>query len=466
MTDLSWHNQTKEEIFKELETSERGLTQKQSQIRLQKTGKNIILKTHQLRPLKILLEQFNSFLIYILIIAAAVSFLIGHNLDGTVISVILVLNAVIGFTQQYKAEKSVENLKKILVPKSKVIREGRMIEISSEELVPGDILVLAAGDKINADCRVIEAENLQSNEAILTGESMPIDKISEKISSKAELTKRINMLFTGTQIVRGQAKAVVVLTGMETEFGKIASKLQEIEPQKTPMQKRLNTFSKQAGIIILAVVVIIMFLGVMKEFGTLDMFLTAVALAVSAIPEGLPAVLTISFAVSSIAMSKANIIIRRLPAVESLGSVTVICSDKTGTITEEKMEVQSIFSNNSFFNKSGKSLYLKDKKVNIHEERELYLLLKTSILCNNARFEFSSDGNYELLGDPTEQSLLSNSLDIGLNKKNLIEKEPSVKKLEFDSKRKLMSIARDNGQDIILYTKGAPENVLQISKSE
>lgn len=462
----NFHARTKEEIFKELNTSEKGLTKKQIIDRLDKYGKNTIQKTHKLRPFKIFLEQFKSFLIYILIIAAAISFFIGHNLDGGVISAIVVLNAIIGFTQQYKAEKSLENLKKILIPRSKVMRDGRIMQISSKELVPGDILLLEAGDRVTADCRIIEAENLQTNEAILTGESMPVDKTIQILGSKTQLTKRKNILFTGTQVVRGNTKAIVIFTGMNTEFGKIATKLQDIEVQKTPMQKRLDTFSKQIGLIILAMVAIIMIVGVLKQFDKVSMFLTAVALAVSAIPEGLPAVLTISFAISSIAMSKKNVIVRRLPAVESLGSVTVICSDKTGTITEEQMQVQKIFSNNIVYDKKENAVYYGKKKIDLKKEKELELLLKTSILCNNARFETIKDGNYELLGDPTEQALLSTTLDLGMNKKTLIEKEHSIAKFEFDSKRKMMSIARDNGRHNVLYTKGAPEKILSICTDE
>jgi len=462
----NYHARTKEEIFKELDTSEKGLTKKQVIDGLDKYGQNTIQRTHKLRPLRILLEQFKSFLIYILIVAAVISFFIGHNLDGGVISAIVVLNAVIGFTQQYKAEKSLQNLRKILIPHSRVMRDGKIIKIPSKELVPGDIILLEAGDKVTADCRIIEEENLETNEAILTGESMPVSKTSEVIGPKTQLTKRKNILFAGTQVVRGNTKAIIIFTGMKTEFGKIAEKLQEIEVQKTPMQKRLDTFSKQIGLIILAAVAIIMIIGVLMKFDSVNMFLTAVALAVSAIPEGLPAVLTISFAISSIAMSKKNVIVRRLPAVESLGSVTVICSDKTGTITEEKMEVQKIFSNNIVYNKKENAVYYGKKKISLNNEKELELLLKTSILCNNARFETTKGDNYELLGDPTEQALLSATLDLGMNKKTLIEKEHSVRKFEFDSKRKMMSIARDNGRHNVLYSKGAPEKILSICTSE
>ena len=461
----NYHSKTKEEIFEELKTSEKGLTHEQVEKRQKKFGKNIIKRTHRLRPLKIFLQQFNSFLIYILIIAAAVSFLIKHNLDGIVISAIVLLNAVIGFFQQHKAEKAISGLKKLIIPKSQVIRNGRMEEIPSSQLVPGDIVVLESGDKINADCRIIKYENLQTNEAILTGESLPITKHSKTLSQKTILAEQENMLFTGTQVVRGTTTAIVVSTGMSSVFGKIAETLQEIEDQKTPMQKRLDTFSKQIGFVILAFVGLLMLLGLTGKFDYVHMFMTAVALAVSAIPEGLPAVLSISFAISSLLLSKQNVIIRKLPAVETLGSVTVICSDKTGTITEEKMHVQEIFSNNKFFTKKGKNLFIKDKKVDIRRNKELFLLLKTSILCNNARYE-SIDHKYEILGDPTETALLSASLDLGLDKRLMTEEEPSLKRFEFDSKRKMMAILRDNGRHSVLYSKGAIVKILEASASE
>src|SRR3989344_4618806 len=267
-----------------------------------------------------------------------------------------------------------------------------------------------------------------------------------------------------TQIVRGSCKAVVVYTGMSTEFGKIAESLQDIEIQKTPMQKKLDKFSKQVGYIILSLVSVILILGVVKN-EAFKIFLTSVALAVSAIPEGLPAVLAISFAISSIAMSKKNVIIRRLPAVEGLGSVTVICSDKTGTITEEKMAVQKIFSNNNVYIKNGKELFFKNKKIDVKKNLELFQLLKTSILCNNARFEVIKD-KYEIIGDPTEQALVAASLDFGLNKKEMTKSEPSVKRFEFDSKRKMMSIIRDKGRNRVIYSKGAIESILEVCGSE
>lgn len=462
---MEWHAISKEEVFKELKSSDQGLTTQEVKKKLEKHGRNILKKTHTLKPLKIFLQQFNSFLIYILIIASLISFFIGHNIDGTVIGIIVVLNAIIGFTQQYKAEKAIINLKKLIIPKSKVIRDGILKKILSSELVPGDLIIFEEGDKISADCRIIESQNLQTNESILTGESMPVDKFDKILPKETLLAKQENLLFTGTQISRGTAKALVIETGMKTVFGDIAQSLQEIEIQKTPIQKRLDKFSKQIGFIILGFVAFVVSLGVLESFNLIDMFLTAVALAVSAIPEGLPAVLTLSFAVSSILMSKNNVIIRRLSAVESLGSVTVICSDKTGTMTEEEMYVQEIFANNNYYEKYEKKLFFKDKEVDLNKNKELLKLLQTSVLCNNARFE-KINNKYELIGDPTETSLVANSLDLGLNKKILIEQQPSLEKFEFTSQRKIMSVVRNSGINKTIYSKGAIEKILEFSSSE
>lgn len=452
-------------LYKELHSSETGLPQSRATNLLKIHGKNTIKKKASLHPIKIFFSQFNSFLIYILLIASLISFMIDHLIDAFVILAIVLLNSAIGFFQQFKAERAIQKLKKLILPKTRVIRNGKQIEINSTDLVPGDIIVLEAGDKIPADLRIIESENAATNEAILTGESMSKSKEAIEIAKETSLAERKNMLYTGTTLVRGTAKGLVVKTGMETVFGKIAKNLQEIRPAKTPMQKRLDKFSKQIGLFILGIVGIILALGFTDKFDLIEMFLTSVALAVSAIPEGLPAVLTISFAISSILMSKSNVIIRKLPAVESLGSVTVICSDKTGTLTEEKMKIETIFADNQFYKKEEKSLLLNNKKINLKDHESVEYLLKTSVLCNNSRYELI-DGNLEYLGDPTETALVENSLDLGIDKKTLIELEPSFKKFEFDSVRKMMSVVRNSGKYQTMYSKGSIKKILEISNRE
>jgi Ca2+-transporting ATPase len=457
--------QTLDEVFSNLDSKTDGLTSPESAKRLETFGLNKIKKKKKLKLLKIFFSQFNSFLIYILLIAAAISFSIGHMVDAFVIAGIVLLNAIIGSSQQFKAENAIRGLRKLIISKSRVIRDGKQIEIPSENLVPGDIVLFEAGDKVNADCRLIESENLEANEAVLTGESLPVSKKIGELKSETSLAHRNNMLFTGTSITRGTGKGIIVATGMKTVFGEIAENLQEIETTKTPMQKRLDTFSKQIGFIILGLVAIIAALGFLEKFDLIEMFLTAVALAVSAIPEGLPAVLTIGFAISSLLMSKKNVIVRRLPAVESLGSVTVICSDKTGTLTEEKMTAEEIFVNNQFLKRKGKDIFFNNKKLNIQKSIAITELIKTSVLCNNARFEIIGN-KYQFIGDPTENALVEEALELGINKKTLIEAQPSVEKFEFDSERKMMSIARQAGNKTILYSKGATIKILEASNKE
>lgn len=454
-----------EELLSDFNSKSEGISNKEAQKRLEKYGPNIIKKKRTFKPLKVIISQFNSFLIYILLVASAISFLIGHSVDGFVISGIIVLNVSIGFFQQYKAENAISKLRKLVVSKTRVVRDGKQMEILSEELVPGDIIIFEAGDKVNADCRIIESENLETNEAILTGESLPVSKDIKAIKKEVPLAKRSNMLFAGTGITRGTGKGLVVSTGTKTIFGEIAQNLQEIKEVKTPMQKKLDKFSKQVGFVILGLVAIVAALGFSDKFDLVEMFVMAVALAVSAIPEGLPAVLTIGFAIASVLMSKKNVIIRRLPAVESLGGVTVICSDKTGTLTEEKMTVEELFVNNKILIKKGKEIFLGNKKINLEKNKELIKLVETSILCNNARFEKEKE-DYTFIGDPTEISLLESSISLGFNKKELIEQNPSIKKIEFDSVRKMMSIVRINDDVKTMYSKGAMVKIIERSTKE
>jgi len=481
---MDYYLKKSDDVLMEVKSSVEGLSSKDASSRLKKYGKNKITKVRKFHGVKVFLSQFKSFLIYLLIIAAVISFVISNFIDGVVILCIVALNAGIGFFQTYKAEKAIEKLKKLLVLKSKVIRDCNMIEVLSEDLVSGDIVVMAAGDKVSADMRIIDSENLQTNEAILTGESLPVDKISEMISKTSSLGDRKNMLYTGTEVVRGSCKAVVVKIGMDTVFGNIASDLGEIDVVSTPIQKKMDLFSKQVGLVILGIVLFIFLLGIFEKFDSVEMFMVGVALAVSAIPEGLPAVLVIGFAISSYAMSKSNVIVRRLPAVESLGSVTVICSDKTGTITKEEMSVREYYSNNSFYKKKKGDIFVdasfastptnvntppenleSGSKIDFMKDKNFSMLVKTSILCNDAKYN-SLDGDYGILGDPTEGALLAASLDLGYDKKILTEKEPRFKKFDFDSKRKMMSVIRKGKVFKMMYSKGASEIILKASNYE
>jgi P-type Ca2+ transporter type 2C len=453
------------ELYKEFKTSPNGISDEKAKIRLKKEGKNIIKKTDKIKVFEILLEQFKSFLIYILIISSVIMFLINKKIDSLLIFAVVIINIGIGFFQQYKSEKAIIELRKIIVSKTKIIRNGIMKKINSSEIVPGDIIFLEQGDKVTADCRIIEEENLQTNESVLTGESNPIDKSSKIIQNNIEIIRSKNMIFTGTSIVRGRCKALVIGTGKNTFFGKIAETLQTIKTQKTPMQKRIDLFSKQLSIIILIFSLFIFLFGLIQNFDFFDIFLTTVTLAISAIPEGLPTILSISFAISSVLLSKKNVIVKKFSSIETLGSVTVICSDKTGTITEGNMAVQKIFTNNKTYLKEEKKIMLNQKNISILKDKNLKELIKTSILCNNSQFEKVGE-EYNFFGEPTEVALIKNSLDLNFNKKILDKNEPLLKKFEFDSNRKMMSILRNYENKKRLYSKGAIEKIIDKSEYE
>jgi len=453
------------DVLKSLKTSERGLSEKEVNRRLERYGRNKIKEIYRINPIKIFFKQFTNFLIYILLVGIIISVLIKRYIDASVISAIVLMNATLGFIQQYKAEKSILKLRQIFIPKAKVFRDGKLEVIPSQNIVPGDIILYEEGDKVLADSRILEAENLEVNEAILTGESNPIEKLDTIIKQDGLLHERLNMLFSGTTIVKGKVTAIVTETGMSTELGRIALKLQEIKLLETPMQKKLDKFAKQISFIVIILAVLIFILGVTQGKDKIEMLLTGIALVISAIPEGLPAIITISLAISTKKMLKNNVLIRRLPAAETLGSVTVICSDKTGTITEEKMFVTDVFCNNKFFKNTKAGVISENKSTNLQKEKELFNLVKTSILSSNARFE-QQDNEYKVIGDPTETAFLSFALELGIDRKILTEIEPRIKEISFSSERKMMSILRDGIRRKILYSKGSPSSILEKSAFE
>ncbi len=454
-----WHAVKKEEAFKRLRSNAEGLSDREAELRLAKDGKNIIKEQDGLGGVKIFFLQFKSWIIYVLLAAIVVSIFIQHYLDASVIGVIVLLNAVVGFVQQYKAEKSIKELKKLLVLKAKVLREGILKIVNAEEIVVGDVLVLRQGDKIPADCRIFQTENLEVDESILTGESLSIEKTDKPLTKATILAERKNMLYAGTHIERGNCRCVVVAIGMNTEFGKIAGQLGKIKEENTPMQDKLDKFAKKISFFVLGLVAILFAIGITSGYEKYQMLLTAIAIAISAIPEGLPAVITIGLAFASKKMSYRRVIIKRLSAAESLGSVSVICTDKTGTITKGKMHVVEIYSAEKRFEKIENSLFLDSREINVQKEKDLNELIRTSILCNNARFEKKEEG-YEIIGDSTESSLVLNSLDLGFNKKLLTESEKRIKEFPFSSERKMMSIIRKNSETKV-YSKGAPEVIMK-----
>ncbi|MBI2522903.1 calcium-translocating P-type ATPase, PMCA-type [Candidatus Woesearchaeota archaeon] len=472
------HHKKLEDVFKELETDENGLTEKEAEARLKKYGLNEIQQLKKISPIKIFINQFNNIVIYILIFALAVSIFLNETIDAIVIGVIVIVNAIIGFIQEYRAEKAIEALKKLAGLRATVRREGKEKEIDAKLLVPGDIVKLETGDKIPADCRLIDVTELQTQEATLTGESTPIKKEISVLAEKTPLADRLNMTFSGTIITNGKAHAVITATGMQTEIGKIATLIEEIKPDLTPLQKKLNTLGKKLGIVVIIISIIVFLtqlfknpavLGYLTSFqfleflkGSREIFLTAIALAVAAIPEGLPVVVTVGLAIGIKRMVKRNALNRRLPSVETLGSTTVICTDKTGTLTKNEMTVTKIYANGKIIDVTGSGydtegeFLSNNKKVNLDE---LKLLLKIGALNNDASFDKEN-----VIGDPTEAALLVSAAKSGVDYGQLRKKHARKHEIPFTSERKIMTTIHDMDGDVA-YVKGAPEVVLKLCNS-
>ena len=445
--NCDWHALVGKEVIKKFDSSEKGLSDKRAEELLKEYGKNELRKVRRFDAVKVFFNQFKSFLILILIFAAVISFFMHSRLDSIVIFAIIILNSFLGFFQEYKAEKAIEDLKKMMVASAKVLRDGQITEIDSREVVPGDILVLSEGDKIMADARVLRSDGLKTNEASLTGESVPAEKIIGKLSAKLPLADRINMVYQGTTVVVGSGLALVVGTGINTQLGKISELVQEVKAEKNPFKDKLDRFAQKIGIFILILSGLIVGLLVFEGVDVFQSFLVAVSLAVSAIPEGLPAVISLGLAFATRRMIKKNVLVRKLPASETLGRVTVICTDKTGTLTEEKMSVSSVYANG---------------QMNPSKNNEL--LFKIGVLCNKARYG-EKEGKRVLIGDPTESALIVSAENNFLKRDELVKKEKKVKEFAFTSERKMMSVVRED-KDLMSYVKGAPENIVRNSNYE
>ncbi|MGB9708229.1 MAG: cation-translocating P-type ATPase [Candidatus Pacearchaeota archaeon] len=456
MNSKGWHSLDRKEVLEEFASTEEGLSQEEASKRLEKYGKNELRQIAKINPVLIFLKQFHSVFIYILFVAALFSLLIKHYIDFGVITGVILINSSIGFFQQYKAEKMIVELKHLLVPKVMVFRSGKLQEITSTEIVPGDIISLTEGDKVMADCRILESHELQANEAVLTGESFPVDKHTEAIAVETLLPDRKNMVYMGTSIVNGNGKAIVVATGMNTEFGKIAELVQTVKREKTPLEKKLDIFSENVAMIVILLAILTTLIGLFRGEETHNMLLAGMALAISVIPEGIPAVIAITLALAIRRMQKSNALIRKLPTAETLGRTTVICTDKTGTITVEEMTVTELYCNKETITIDHDSFMLGSQRVEPQKGSTLYWLMKTGIMCNNARME-----DNKIYGDPTEKALIISARKAALFKKEETEKEARIKEFAFSSKRKLMSIVRKNEEGLVSYVKGAPDVILK-----
>ena len=448
----NWFNKTVEEVESELKTNQsKGLTSQVVEENRTKYGLNELQEKKKDSLFKKFMAQFKDFSIIVLIIAAIVSGVVGvlkgeGVTDTVIILIVVLLNAVIGVVQESKAEKSLEALKKLSAHAAKVIRDGKEQVIPARELVPGDLVIIETGDYVSADLRIVEAINLKSQESSLTGESVPVEKTTEAINEEeVGIGDRKNMLFSSSLITYGRGKAIVVDTGMNTEVGKIAGMMNETEKQETPLQRRLNSLGKTLGIAALTICGIIFVIGLLQGKGVIDMFMTAVSLAVAVIPEGLVAVSTIVLAIGVQKMVKKNAIVKKLPAVETLGSSTVICSDKTGTLTQNKMTVEKIFCN--------------DKTTDIDKaERngDFEKLIYDCMLCNDSRVLETG----EIAGDPTETALIDLALKLKYTD-SIIKENKRVEEVPFDSNRKLMTTVNENNGKYIVYTKGGLDELLQ-----
>lgn len=455
MEEKNWYNKTAEEVIEELDSNQNnGLSANEIEERKQKYGLNQLAEAKKKSLFIKFLEQFKDFMIIVLIIAAIISGVVGHLqgegiTDSIIILIVVIVNAIIGVAQENKAEKSLDALKKLSSYSAKVIRDGKLMVVPSKELVPGDIVELETGDYVPADIRIVEAFNLKSQEASLTGESVPVEKMAVAIDEKhIGVGDRTNMLFSSSLITYGRGKGIVVETGMNTEVGKIAGMLNETESTDTPLQQRLNKLGKTLGIASLAICAVIFVIGLLYGKAPLDMFMTAVSLAVAVIPEGLAAVSTIVLAIGVQRMVKKHAIVKKLPAVETLGSATVICSDKTGTLTQNKMTVQKMF-----FNDEIKEV----EKIDTNKDNEeLIQLVYISMLCNDTKV---GEDN-KLTGDPTETALIDMGFRLDF-KPELFELMPRVEEIPFDSDRKLMTtVHKVSDKKYMVYTKGGVDELL------
>jgi len=465
---VDWYQIGLKEVFQKLETSEKGLSEAEAKLRLTRYGPNKLVEEEKISRLKILLHQFTSPLIYILIIAGIVTLLLKEYIDSGVIFVVVILNAIIGFIQEYKAEESVRALRKMVVPRAKVLREGKEKEINSEELVPGDIVLLTSGAKVPADLRLAHTIELKIDEAMLTGESVPAEKITSTIKED-RLTPgdQRNIAFMGTIAVTGRAKGVVVETGQRTVLGQIAQKVREVSAIKTPLQDRLERFAKLIGIIVIVFSAVVFGTGIMLGAKAAEMFMIAVATAVSAIPEGLPVAVTIAMAIGVARMARRHAIIRKLHAVETLGSTSVIGSDKTGTLTKNEMTVKVIYDGNQIFEVTGSGyepkgeIHHEGMAVDVKAEKHLMHVLRIGFLCNES-YVYEEEGQYKVDGDPTEGALIVSAMKAQLSVEEEKEKYQQMAVIPFESERGFMATLHRHRGKKFIFAKGAPEKVFDM----
>ncbi len=466
MMQNHWHILDTEATFKELNSQPAGLTGAEAADRLAKYGPNELQAAHRVSPWEILLEQFKNVLILILLGATAISLFLGHGVESIVIAVIVLFAVVLGFVQEYRAERAIEALKQMAAPTASVLRDGMEIKIPARELVPGDVIILHTGDRVPSDARVLEAVNLQIEEAALTGESVPVEKHTDPIKNEElPIGDRKNMAYAGTAVTYGRGRALVTATAMQTEFGKIAQMLQNVESTRTPLQQNLDKVGTVLARAAFVVVAIIVALGLFRGQPFIEMLIFGIALAVAVVPEALPAVVTISLAIGVQKMVKRNALIRRLPAVETLGSTSVICSDKTGTLTKDEMTIRRLYSAGEMIHVSGAGYeptgeFSLDGKT-APPSPAIRQMLLAATLASDTHLVRLPEGGWDIKGDPTEGAFVVAAAKAGLDKHQLDEENPRVAEIPFTSETKRMTTIHEAGKKRTAYAKGAPEVILE-----
>jgi len=464
---VPWHALPVEEVFARLKSQPDGLSSEEAARRLAEYGPNELRAKEGISAWKLLLEQFSNVLIIILLIATALSAFLGHGVEAIAIAVIVLFAVILGFVQEYRAEQAIEALREMAAPHATAYRDGHEVRVPASELVPGDVIGLHAGDRVPADARLFEAVNLRLEEAALTGESLPVEKHAEPLAdADLGIGDRTNMVHSGTAANYGRGRAVVVATGMDTEFGKIARMLETVDTAKTPLQKNLDRIGRALAVVALVIVAAVVMMGLSRGQPFIEMLVFGIALAVAVVPEALPAVVTVSLAIGVKRMVKRNALVRRLPAVETLGSTSVVCSDKTGTLTKDEMTVRRIYAGGEEVEVTGagyrpQGTFTRDG-VEVEPSPVMKELLRGAMLCSDVLVEPTGEENrWSVKGDPTEGALVVAAAKAGLNKDKLDAESPRIEEIPFDSETKRMTTLHETPSGNVAYSKGAPEVILE-----
>ena len=471
MQTIHWHTLTRDEAYVAADSTPNGLNSQEAAKRLEEYGPNELQASHRVSPWEILLEQFKNVLVLILLGATIISLFLGHGIESVVIAIIVLFAVGLGFVQEYRAERAIEALRQMAAPTATVLRDGMESKIPARELVPGDVILLRTGDRVPADARLLESVNLQIEEAALTGESVPVEKhikaLAVSSSSVAEIAigDRKNMAYAGTAVTYGRGKGLVTTTGMNTEFGKIAKMLQDVESGKTPLQQNLDKVGTLLARAAFVVVALIVALGLLRGQPFIEMLIFGIALAVAVVPEALPAVVTISLAIGVQKMVKRNALIRRLPAVETLGSTSVICSDKTGTLTKDEMTIRRLYCGGQMVSVSGagyipEGVFSTNGSTPSEPSQVLLEMLTAGVLASDTQLVQLDSGTWDIKGDPTEGALIVAAAKAGLLKGTLDSAHPRVQEIPFSSETKRMTTLHESGGVTTAYAKGAPEVIL------